>query len=169
MIKVKKEGLLLEKTALGFESAAVFNPAVYQDGDEVHLFYRAVRKGNFSTIGHCRLRGPLKVVERDKVPVIIPQHFYESQGIEDPRIVKVDGTALLDSEQPGREIARLPWPLFSPEEEWEKKGYVDNVVFPTGTAVFGDRLYIYYGAADSRIAVASLDMKELLNALLAAK
>src|SRR5690606_8640356 len=90
MVTVKREGVLLEKTVLGFESAAVFNPAVYQDGDEVHLFYRAVRRGNFSTIGYCRLQGALQVVERSKVPLIIPQYPYERQGVEDPRIVKVD-------------------------------------------------------------------------------
>jgi len=40
------------------------------------------------------------------------------------------------------------------------------VVFPTGTAYFDDRLYIYYGAADKRIAAASLDVEELLDELI---
>jgi predicted GH43/DUF377 family glycosyl hydrolase len=48
-------------------------------------------------------------------------------------------------------------------------GYVDNVVFPTGTALFDDRLYIYYGAADKRIAVASVNLKELISELLTYK
>jgi predicted GH43/DUF377 family glycosyl hydrolase len=50
-------------------------------------------------------------------------------------------------------------------EKWELHGSVNTVIFPTGTALFDDRLYIYYGAADSRIAVASVSMHELLNAL----
>jgi len=39
------------------------------------------------------------------------------------------------------------------------------VVFPTGTAIFDDLLYIYYGAADDKIAVASLNLNDLLNEL----
>jgi predicted GH43/DUF377 family glycosyl hydrolase len=40
------------------------------------------------------------------------------------------------------------------------------VVFPTGTALFDDALYIYYGAADKCIACASVSLKELLKELL---
>jgi predicted GH43/DUF377 family glycosyl hydrolase len=75
--------------------------------------------------------------------------------------------ALLDLNNPARVIARLPYALFSPEYEWELKGDVNNVVFPTGTALFGDTLFIYYGAADSRIACASLSLSALLAELLA--
>jgi predicted GH43/DUF377 family glycosyl hydrolase len=56
--------------------------------------------------------------------------------------------------------------LFKPELPWELKGEVNNVVFPTGTALFDDTLYIYYGAADKRIACASISIKELLTELL---
>ena len=41
-----------------------------------------------------------------------------------------------------------------------------NVVFPTGTSLFNDTLYIYYGAADKRIACVSVSLKELLKELL---
>jgi predicted GH43/DUF377 family glycosyl hydrolase len=74
--------------------------------------------------------------------------------------------ALLDLKDPTKEIARLPFPLFKPELDWELKGEVNNVVFPTGTSQFGDTLYIYYGAADTRIAVASVSIKELISELL---
>jgi predicted GH43/DUF377 family glycosyl hydrolase len=77
--------------------------------------------------------------------------------------------ALLDLNNPKIEIARLPYPLFKPELEYELSGYVDNVVFPTGTTLFDDRLYIYYGAADKRIAVASVNLKELISELLTYK
>ncbi|MFY7860928.1 MAG: hypothetical protein ACOVP5_01780, partial [Chitinophagales bacterium] len=73
--------------------------------------------------------------------------------------------ALLDLKNPQKEIARLPYPLFVPEKTWEIKGEVNNVCFPTGTIVEDDTLYIYYGAADERIALASLSMKELLQEL----
>ena len=61
--------------------------------------------------------------------------------------------------------SHLPYPLFIPELEWELKGEVNNVCFPTGTALFDDTLYIYYGAADERIACASVSLKELVNEL----
>ena len=74
--------------------------------------------------------------------------------------------ALLDLENPQKEIARLPYPLFKPEYVWELKGEVNNVCFPTGAVVFEDLLYIYYGAADERIACASVSLSELLKELL---
>ena len=339
MIIVKKEGVILESTELEFENQAVLNPAVVQQGNTLHLFYRAVRKGNHSSIGYCRLEGPLKVVERKKTPVLFSESDYEKRGVEDPRIIFLDGiyylfyaafdgknvmtayatskdlkqwkkqgtispnitydeaenifrssqlkeryfffesyykdivakdvllwekdvfifpkkinnkfalihrilpdiqimyfkefkdltldywkeylrnlgdfvvlepqhgyesrnigggaplietdkgwlmifhavedsnngkvyrasAALLDKKNPCKVIGRLNKPLFSPQEDYEKLGDVNNVVFPTGTAVFGERLYIYYGAADKRIAVASVDLNELLDELLNTK
>lgn len=74
--------------------------------------------------------------------------------------------ALLDIGDPTKVIARLKHPLFSPELDYEKNGVVSNVVFPTGTALFEDKLYIYYGAADKRIACASVSLKALLQELL---
>jgi beta-1,2-mannobiose phosphorylase / 1,2-beta-oligomannan phosphorylase len=339
MLTVKKEGILLMKTALGFESEGVLNPAVILDNDVIHLFYRAVSKGNYSSIGYCKLKGPLTVAERHDTPVLFPQFDYESHGVEDPRIVKIedlyyltytayDGVnamgalavsndlqhwdklgiivpqitydefsrlaeskgiinekylryneqwhiserqgkkvliwdknviffprringklyflhrvrpdiqivavhnleeltaqfwqqyflqlegcialtpkyghevsyigggcppieteygwlliyhgvhdtlkgyvysacaALLDLEKPENEIARLPYALFKPELNWELKGEVNNVCFPTGTALINDTLYIYYGAADEQIAVASLSLSVLLTELM---
>jgi len=340
MIAVRKEGIIIQKTALFFENEGVLNPAVIKEGDSVHLFYRAVSNGNYSSIGYCKLNGPLTVEERSDTPVIISQFDYESHGVEDPRIVKIDelyyltytafdgvnalgalalskdliqwdkqglivpqftydefirlaeakGTingkylrfnqhegiqekdgekilvwdknviffpkrinnklyflhrikpdiqivvainnleelttefwenyflhiddcivlppkyeheasytgggcppietalgwlliyhgvqdtpkgyvysacaALLDLQDPQKEIARLPYPLFKPELSWELKGEVNNVCFPTGTALFGDRLYIYYGAADERIGFASVSQSELLEELM---
>ena len=74
--------------------------------------------------------------------------------------------ALLDLENPQKEIARLPYPLFKPELSWEIKGEVNNVCFPTGAIIQDDTLYIYYGAADTRIGCASVSLSELLSELL---
>jgi beta-1,2-mannobiose phosphorylase / 1,2-beta-oligomannan phosphorylase len=339
MISVKKEGIILYKTQLEFENEGVLNPAAIREGDSVHLFYRAVRKGNHSSIGYCRLDGPLTVAERWDRPVMVPEFEYESQGVEDARIVKIDDTyyltytgydgtnargalatskdlknftkkgiivppitysefvflaesdgkinenycrnqkfylqkadpekkimlwdkdviffprkingklvflhrirpgiqivsvsslrdltkefwknyfldlqehividpvyehessyigsgcppvetehgwlliyhgveetdrgliysacaALLDLNDPSKELARLPYALFSPEHEWELYGEVNNVVFPTGTALFGNTLFIYYGAADTQIACASVNFTALVAELL---
>jgi len=339
MIEVKKEGVLFTNTGLEFENEGVLNPAVIRVGDSVHIFYRAVQQGNHSTIGYCRLDGPLTIVERWDKPIMVPELEFESQGVEDARIVKIDDlyyltytgydginargalatskdlvnfkkhgvivppityskfvymaekngkvnenyyhnhkfyyqeadpdkkmllwdknciffarridgnlvflhrirpgiqivvikdlkdltkdfwkeyflnfhenivmdpihqhessyigsgcppietkagwvliyhgvemtekglvysacAALLDLKNPAKELARLPYPLFSPEYNWELVGEVDNVVFPTGTALFGDTLFIYYGAADSLIATASLSLSALVAELL---
>jgi len=339
MIEVQKTGVLLAPSGLEFESEGVLNPAVIRDGDSVHLFYRAVTKGNHSTIGYCRLDGPLTIAERWDKPILEPEFDYESQGVEDARIVKIDdlyylsytgydgtnargavatskdlqhfkkhGTivppityakfislsesvgkvnknyyrnhkfyyrkedpekkillwdknviffprkidgnlvflhrirpgiqivsvdslkditkefweeyffnmeekivmdpvhphelsyigggcppietehgwlliyhgvqetkrgrvysacaALLDLNDPSKEIARLPYPLFYPEYNWELIGEVNNVGFPTGTSLFGQTLFIYYGAADSLIACASVNLPDLMDELL---
>ncbi len=338
MVNVNKLGVVLRKTDLGFENEGVLNPAVMQVGDDIHMFYRAVSKGNYSSIGYCRLSDPMTVAERHETPVLWPQTDFESHGVEDPRIVNLDGiyhmtytaydgvnalcalatstdlqhwerkgiilpqvsfrhfarlagtknninrkyirfndsgevhskdgkellvwdknailfprringkvyfmhrirpdvqlvavedfkdltpefwerylmnighhimltskhahevsylgggcppietpegwlviyhgvhdtvngyvysacAALFDLNSPCKELARLPYPLFTPEFEWEKHGYVSNVCFPTGTARFGDTLYIYYGAADEQIACASVSVTELLEEL----
>jgi predicted GH43/DUF377 family glycosyl hydrolase len=73
--------------------------------------------------------------------------------------------ALLDLDDPAKVIGRSKRPLFSPTEQWEKYGDVNNVVFPTGSVVKDGRLYIYYGAADKLIAAKSVDMEELLKEL----
>ncbi len=339
MVTVKKEGIVLKKTNLTFENDSVLNPGVYQDENTLHMLYRAVKKGNYSTVGYCKFNGPLNVVERYDTPIIIPNTIEEIKGVEDPRIVKIDdlfyitytaydginalgaliiskdlinferigiitpkftfdefqnlaecnnltsvkyfrhnrhfnpndkvyiwdkdivffprringklaflhrikpgiqlvlidriedltndfwtnyllhfnehiiidpnenkhessyigggcppietskgwlmiyhgvydtvngyvynaAAALLDLENPTKVIARLPYPLFEPELEYELNGVVNNVVFPTGTALFNDQLYIYYGAADKTIACASLSLKELLSELLSNK
>jgi predicted GH43/DUF377 family glycosyl hydrolase len=71
--------------------------------------------------------------------------------------------ALVDLNEPTKEIGRLRYPLFSPELDWEIKGVVNNVVFPTATVLKGDNLFIYYGAADKYIGVASVSLGELIQ------
>ena len=90
MIEVKKEGILLNKTTLGFENEGVLNPALILDNGIIHLFYRAVSKGNYSSVGYCRLSDPLTVEQRFDMPVIFSQFDYELHGVEDPRIVKIE-------------------------------------------------------------------------------
>jgi predicted GH43/DUF377 family glycosyl hydrolase len=340
VIQVDKLGILLHKTKHQFECEGVLNPAVIKVGDKIHLFYRALAKDNYSTIGYCRLSAPMTIEHRNEKPLLVPQAEYEYQGLEDPRIVEIEGSyllsytafdginalgalatssdfinwekhgiivpkityeefqhftdldqdaenkykrfnkqnasydkherdvflwdknlvffprkindklcflhrikpeiqivvevekiedltvefwqnyflsfdehvvlapkydhevsyvgggcppietsagwlliyhsvhdtikgyvysacaALLDLDNPNKEIARLPYPLFFPDQEWELIGEVNNVCFPTGAVVENDTLYIYYGAADKRIAVASMSISTLLNELL---
>lgn len=74
------------------------------------------------------------------------------------------GLALLALDEPDRCISRgNPW-LFGPEAPYERDGDVNNVVFPCGFTVGadGDTLNLYYGAADSVIALAQSSIRELL-------
>lgn len=73
------------------------------------------------------------------------------------------GAALLDINNPLKVLGRLKEPLFSPKESWEKIGVTRNVVFPSGAVIKGNRLYIYYGAADTCIGAKSIDLNELLK------
>ncbi len=91
MLKVNKLGVVLEKTRLGFEAEGVLNPAIIQVGTEIHMFYRAVAKGNYSSIGYCRLSDPVTIAERHDTPIFYPQCENEVHGVEDPRITIVEG------------------------------------------------------------------------------
>ena len=55
--------------------------------------------------------------------------------------------------------------ILGPTREYEQVGDVSAVVFPTGYVLDddGDTLYIYYGAADSSICLATTSVRELLG------
>lgn len=76
------------------------------------------------------------------------------------------GVALLDIDNPTKILCRLPYPVLSPETEYEKSGVVPNVVFGTSAIEVGPDFYLYYGAGDKVIAVASINKSELFAALL---
>lgn len=71
------------------------------------------------------------------------------------------GQALFDLNEPERLIARLDVPFFRPMDSFEKSGqYVDGTVFIEGLVYFKDKWYLYYGCADSKVAVAVHDPAE---------
>ena len=72
------------------------------------------------------------------------------------------GVCLLDLEDPARVINR-PWePVFAPQEAWELRGDVPNVVFSCANPVVEGTVYVYYGAADHVIGLATCALDELL-------
>ncbi len=75
------------------------------------------------------------------------------------------GLALFDSRTPERCLLRGDDWVFGPEELYERQGDVANVVFPCGftLAPDGDTLNLYYGAADTRIALATASVRTLLD------
>jgi predicted GH43/DUF377 family glycosyl hydrolase len=72
------------------------------------------------------------------------------------------GLALLDRHDPRRVLARSDEWIFQPQTEYELFGDVDKVVFPCGWVVHGDDVSLYYGAADSCLALATASLSELL-------
>jgi predicted GH43/DUF377 family glycosyl hydrolase len=61
------------------------------------------------------------------------------------------GAVLLDSDRPGKVIARAKKPIFEPQTDYEISGFFGNVIFTCGLLFEEDKLKIYYGAADTVI------------------
>ncbi len=70
---------------------------------------------------------------------------------------------LLDLKNPLKVIGKTRTTLINPEEEYELKGEVANIVFPSGALVDKKELHLYYGAADTSCCLASFDLKRLLK------
>ena len=74
------------------------------------------------------------------------------------------GVDLLDLQNPSKVLARLDEPLLSPNE-YERDGYVPNVVYSCGALIHNDTLIIPYAMADSATSCASVNVSELLDHL----
>lgn len=65
------------------------------------------------------------------------------------------GAALLSKNDPTLLIDRAEMPLIKAEEDWELNGPAKNVVFSEGLVNFNDSYYLYYGAADKCVGLAT--------------
>jgi predicted GH43/DUF377 family glycosyl hydrolase len=76
------------------------------------------------------------------------------------------GVAVLDGERPSRVLYRSPSPILEPQEEYERNGLVNEVVFPSATDLRADgALDVYYGAADHVIAAARVTLPAKLPSI----
>ena len=75
------------------------------------------------------------------------------------------GTMLLDLNDPSRILYRSDEPIFEPEEPYEKEGHVKNVVFTCGVVERDDQYFVYYGAADKAIGLATIEKDAFLASL----
>ena len=73
------------------------------------------------------------------------------------------GALLLDLDDTTQVIRSLPEPLLTPGEDLD--GYVPNVVYSCGALLHGETLVIPHGVADSYIAVATVRLPALLDAM----
>ena len=69
---------------------------------------------------------------------------------------------LLDLKNPLQIIGRTLGPILVPREPYELLGHVPDIVFPTGAILEKDTLYIYYGAADTTICMAHVNINDLI-------
>ncbi len=72
---------------------------------------------------------------------------------------------LLDLNDPRKILGRTESSLLIPETDYELHGDVANIVFPSGSLVHNGKLHIYYGAADTRCALATCELETLLDEL----
>ena len=91
--------------------------------------------------------------------------LYHAMDTHDPNKYKV-GAMLLDLQNPEIILARSPAPVLEPEEHYENEGYKWGVVFVCGAVIRNGTLFVYYGASDKTLAVATASLPNFLNDLL---
>lgn len=73
------------------------------------------------------------------------------------------GIMLLDLENPSRVVGISREPLLAPVAAYEKQGYRNDVIFPGGMILEDSgEVKIYYGAADTVVALATAHVEDLL-------
>ncbi len=97
------------------------------------------------------------------VPIETPHGWLLINHAYDEDHVYRLGVILLDLDDPTRVIRRPADPIFHPEELWELRGDVPNVVFSCANPVVGDTVYVYYGGADHVIGLATCKLDDLVE------
>lgn len=112
------------------------------------------RKGMFDS--YLVEAGPPPVWTEDGIKLI-----YNSRNAgpdKDPNIPEgtyAAGQVLIDKDDPEKLIARSDTTFFLPDKPYEITGQVNNVCFLQGLVLHQGNWLLYYGTADSKIAVAS--------------
>jgi beta-1,2-mannobiose phosphorylase / 1,2-beta-oligomannan phosphorylase len=75
------------------------------------------------------------------------------------------GALLLDLNEPWRVLGRSETPIMEPFAPYEQEGFFGHVIFTNGHVVDGDRITLYYGAADSVICSAQFSISSILASL----
>jgi len=109
-----------------------------------------------------RIGGSIPPVRTDEGWLVI-YHGVEKTDEKLNTVIYRVGAMILDINDPSKVIKRCTRFIMEPETYYEKYGlYIPNVIFPTGAYKEGDKLYIYYGVCDTAIALAIVDIDELL-------
>ena len=73
------------------------------------------------------------------------------------------GIMLLDLKDPSHVLYRSPLSVLDPEFWYENAGHKAGIVYPCGAVIKDEKLFVYYGGADSYVAVASIDIHRLYH------
>ena len=124
MLKLKryKDNPIIEPTTNWWECKQVFNSAIIVKNNKIHLWYRAIGSAPVSSIGYARLTDPVTVEFRNTEPVLVggSRDEFERLGVEDPRVVEIEGrlymtytaTSLMtefDAQPPAWSHSGTPW------------------------------------------------------------
>lgn len=86
--------------------------------------------------------------------------FYH--GVDEKNIYRL-GVMFLDLINPLKILYRSPEPLLEPETDYERYAFISNVVFTCGVIERDGKYFVYYGAGDEVIGLATVAKKEILN------
>lgn len=142
------------------ESADIWisaSPDLAHWGD--HRVLLRARSGPFWDAGKIGLSAP---------PLLTPEGWLLLyHGVKDTCFGSVyrQGLALLDRDDPTRVLGRTRSWVFAPRAPYERSGDVGNVVFSCGWTLDGDEVRLYYGGADTCMAVATAPLGRLLAAV----
>ena len=133
-----------------------WEPMLDENGDFLKVM--TTREGKFdSDLTEC---GPPAVMT-DK-GILLMYNGKNKAGAEGDTLYTANsycaGQALFDTNDPTKLVDRLDKPFYVPESDFEKSGqYPAGTVFIEGLVYYKDKWYLYYGCADSRVAVAVYD------------
>ena len=76
------------------------------------------------------------------------------------------GAMLLKLNDPTQVIYRSRTPIIEPDKWYDNEGFKAGVVYPCGSVIIDDTLFVYYGGADSHVCVATAPLDQFLNDLM---
>ncbi len=88
--------------------------------------------------------------------------LYHAMDRNDPGRYKV-GAMVLDKNDPTEILYRSNTPLLEPDMDYENEGFKAGVVYTCGAVVKNNRLFVYYGGADTVSCVAQMKLSQLLS------
>ncbi len=91
--------------------------------------------------------------------------LYHAMDKRDPNRYKL-GAMILDLKDPTKILYRSNQPILEPDEDYENEGFKSGVVYSCGAVVANGELYVYYGGADTVVAVAEANLEQFLQQLM---